>query len=272
MKRLYWICVCAGAAACTTGEELVPPLAPETATEVLDFVWVAEHALDAFWLSQEAIEQATSGSPQDMDGRLLPCATLTWDTMATTQVLTVDFGQANCRNSDGRRRRGRVQTGWQGNPLAPGNVRWLSFETFFVDNQPVRGYHRVIVSADPQGAPFYTLLTGDTMVWEGERGQTTSTAEWTVRQTAGADTPTRRDDVYAVTGEGEGRSAAGTTYRFATAAALTRNGECTRHFSAGVVDLYVPNEPTRFLQFGDGACGRPLVLVRGGHRYELVMR
>ncbi len=273
MKRLYWTWILAGTAACTAGEEMVPPLAPETATEVLDFVWVSEQTLDAFWLSQEALEQKDlpEGEP-DMDGRLFPCADLRWDTIATTRVLTVDFGTTNCRGSDGRRRRGRVQTGWQGNPQLPGNVRWLTFEGFFVDDQSVRGYYRIIASADPQGAPFYTVLASDTVQWEGERGQTTRRAEWTVQQTAGAHTPTHRDDVYAVTGQGEGRSPTGTPHHFATEATLVRDGLCTRHFSAGVVDVHVPDELTRFLQLGDGTCGRPLVLTCGGHRYELMMR
>ena len=201
---------------------------------------------------------------------LSSCATITNDTVSLPHVLSIDFGPTNCLCNDGRGRRGVINVSYSGRYRDVGSTHTITFDNYYVNDNKVMGTKTVVNNGyNSAGHLSYTVTvngsilkaSGGTISWTSTR-----TREWIV----GESTTIWSDDVYLITGNATGTSAAGTSYSLAITSALRREIGC-RHFVSGAFALTPSGKATRFVDFGTGACDNQATVTINSHVYNITL-
>jgi len=205
---------------------------------------------------QNISDQASEGKldtyiPGIESGILSQCATVTLDMTSTPKKITVDFGTTNCTCADGRDRRGKIIVTFTGGYRDSGTVVTHSFEDYYVNDYQVTGT-KVVVNAgkNTAGNWNYTIdidakifkPTGDSIIWISTRNN-----EWI----QGDSTVTWLDDVYLITGSGNGVTASGVAFDIEITKAL-RKEIGYKHLTEGTIELTPAGKATRIIDYGDG--------------------
>lgn len=245
-------------------------------TEIFADNALAERSYDDV---KDISDQAYSGTMESykggdvIDGSLiLPCATVSIDTLATPATITIDFGPVNCLCNDGRNRRGKILVSFTGKYRNPGTVITTTFDNYFVNDHKIEGTKTVTNnSMNPSGNMTFSIQVSGTVTKPNSGGvitwNSTRTREWI----AGSTTPTWLDDEYLITGSANGTSAKGTPYTITILTALHKKIGC-KHFVAGVLEMDIQNRPKRTLDYGSGACDNDATVTINGVTYNIKLK
>lgn len=181
------------------------------------------------------------------------CPTLTWAQAQGTypNTLTIDYG-TNCACRDGRTKSGQIVVEMTDELRNAGAVRTITLQDFYVNGTHLEGT-RTVTHISPEGTaqPQFSVISQGIATFT-----TGQTAEWSMdhvrTQIAGAETETRSDDVFSVTGTQSGVGRNGRAFTGQIVQPLIRSLDC-RWITQGVVEM-TGNGRTHSLDFGNGTC------------------
>lgn len=225
-------------------------------------------------IGDEAYDYASNGNMKSTDAESIflgPCATVTLDTTVSPRELIIDFGDENCLCNDGKYRRGKIIISFTGRYRRPGTVITTGFDNYFVNDNNVDGTKVVTnMGLNDSGHLYYNIsvtgviykaLDGGTLSWNSTRVR-----EWV----EGADTRKRRDDVYLITGDGNGIRPNGKTWEIEIINALRIELNC-RWIVSGSVEIRPQGHSTRLLDYGDGTCDNIATVIIDGVTYTIFL-
>ena len=194
------------------------------------------------------IENATGG------GGTAACPIVTfaepWGTFPNH--ITIDYG-SGCEGPGGRIRKGIIEVQISSHINEAGAVRILSFVSFSIDDAQLEGVKTLTNNGkDADGLPSFTreveglkitFPNGDIASWD---------ASHTLKQIDGLSTNFRMDDVFEITGFGQGINRNGKTYQGKIDEPLVKRKDC-RWIVSGVREAVVDGK-LRTIDYGNGGC------------------
>jgi len=201
------------------------------------------------------------------DGIMSNCATITHDTLSDPRVLTIDFGTSNCLCNDGRTRRGIIIVTYSGPYREPGHVHTITFDNYFVNDNQVLGTKTVTNNGYNNDGNLYYSIEIDGSIIRANGAGTLEFVSSRVREwIEGESTPQWNDDVYLVTGTASGTNSEGGSFTAEITSALRRTVAC-HQFVSGTAQITPANRPTRYIDFGDGACDNQATVTVNGNEH-----
>jgi len=205
-----------------------------------------------------------------------PCLTVTVTRLNDPNTFPVkvelDFG-AGCTGRDGLTRKGKIITVYTGRLLNPGAVAETSFDGYYVNDVHVEGTHRVENKSTSSNLIFgITVANAKLSKPNGDYSEWNSTK--TIAQIDGNATPFNPiDDVFAVSGEGNGGVKKDTVYvqwgaRTLPDNPLIKKFVC-RYIVKGKLAFRKTTSDVAVLDYGNGVCDNKATLTIGGAVYEI---
>lgn len=218
-------------------------------------------------IADEAWESVSSSGKSSLETEWViigQCATITLDTTVSPKTLTIDFGTVNCLCADGKNRRGVILVSFTGPYRDSGTVITHTFSNYFVDDHQVLGTKTVTNDGTNQnGNISFSIVVagsiikannGGTIIWNSNR-----TREWI----AGSSTPSWLDDVYLITGSGNGITSSNTSFTVNITNPLRIETGC-RYIVSGTLELTPANKQVRIIDYGNGACDNEITVTING--------
>lgn len=164
------------------------------------------------------------------------CATVATDTLSDPHVLTIRFGNTNCKCLDGRNRRGTILVYYTGDYTDSQKLHTITYKDYYVNDYQLRGSVKVTrIDTTVVGNWYYKVFVDDTMVpapnqyitWKGSLVR-----KWI----AGYNTGEREDNVYSISGNATLVRANGHLFAFNIGTPLQFAQECD-YAQSGVVNI-----------------------------------
>ena len=213
------------------------------------------------------------------------CATITHANLnsADNDTLTVNFG-TGCAGLDGRTRSGILQYIYTGgmNYRDSGNVITVSSSNYVVDGNSITINSKTIKNLGH--------ITNGDLTWNIVANMSVTkangkTIQWTTNKTKvllSGESPNNQPIDWAhaqiaIYGSASGTSANGESFtaNVAQSSWLIRNFNCTSYrkcFVAGELDFTPGTKPTRYINFGTGACDNIAEVTISGHVYTITLK
>jgi hypothetical protein len=197
------------------------------------------------------------------------CAVITHDTLSTPKSITVDFGTTNCLCNDGRYRKGQILITYTGKYADSGSMRNITFNNYHVNNSHIMGSKTVEnMGKNANNQTYFDIdvngliikaTTGDSIIWNTNRERT-----WV----QGEGTSAWADDIYHISGSGNGKRANGNTWTMNIIQPLVKDLSCN-WISAGVIELQPTGKALRTINFGNGNCDNQATVTINGGTYTI---
>ena len=189
------------------------------------------------------------------------------DLNAMPHTMLINFGTVNCEGTDGRNRRGSILVTFTGAYSDQGTVITITPQNYYVNDHRVQGSKTVTnMGLDQDGHPYFTVSVAGTVIAPDNSWTSTHNANRVRTWFAGDDTATPWDDVYLITGSGNGINRNGLPYSLAITQALRIEIGCPWIVS-GKLDITPDALSTRSVDFGSGSCDDDLSVTVDGTTY-----
>jgi hypothetical protein len=207
-----------------------------------------------------------------------PCLTVTVTRLNAPNTfpvqITLDFG-AGCTASDGITRKGKIITTYTNRLINPGAVAETSFDGYYVNDIHVEGTHRIENKTTSANLVFgITVANAKLSKPNGDYSEWNSTK--TIAQIEGSATPFNPlDDIYAVSGEGNGDVKKDTIMYQWAVRTLPDNPLIKKFTCRWIVKGKLAYKKTStdsdiaVLDYGNGVCDNKATLTIGGAVYEI---
>ncbi len=197
--------------------------------------------------------------------------TVTFDTLSSPRTMTIDFGTVNCTAANGRMRRGQILVSYTGRYRDPGTVIIITPQNYYVNDNHVQGLKTVTnMGEDQNGHLYYSVLVDGTLTASDGSWTATHHAERTRTWIEGQDTPIITDDVYLITGGGNGVNRNGMAYTISILNALRVQVGCP-FITAGTVQITPQDRPVRTIDYGNGACDGIISITVNGQTFTITL-
>ena len=226
--------------------------------------YAAEDATFALWAFDDVINIANEASRLN-DGEHLEhyktagyCSRI----VKTPGQIIVAFGNENgadlenCLCTDGRNRRGKIIINYTGVYNDSGETVTISFEDYFVDDNEMRGSETVrFMGNNNDGVPYLDVQVDGTFDILDSLGALTYKGDITRTWVQGSSTIQFSDDIYELSGTGQGVNIYGNNYAFNALEPIVKptNLGC-RYFTQGILEVQPQGRTFRSIDFGDGTC------------------
>ncbi|MCB0764980.1 MAG: hypothetical protein KDB84_09755 [Flavobacteriales bacterium] len=202
---------------------------------------------------------------KDLD---LPCAvSVTLDTVANPHTLLIDLGPTNCTAADGWARRGRLLVSFTGAYRAPGTVITITPQDYYVQDHHVQGTKTVTNGGtNGNGQTYFTVAVDGTVTAPDGSWTSSHHYERTRTWVAGEGTLNLLDDVYLITGVGNGVNRNGLAFTLNITSPLRVEVGCPWIVS-GVEQITPANSAVRTVDFGNGACDAQVSVTVNGFTF-----
>lgn len=248
-----------------------------------------EEFTDIFEFVDGAQVQGSSDTAQRQAqySRLPDCANLTFSQEGDSWIMTIDFGTEGCECEDGKVRKGRIVTEFQGNRFTAGSTRNSRLEDYYVNGHKVTGKSMVTVESvfDPQSGTNYKVSrkvsdASVTVIYTDEQGEEQQAVlEWTSERTFEykvnnyGNIGDFKDDELVVTGTASGTNFSGESYQATIDEPLVRTMQCAYdsriwNFIKGKVTIQSGDRSAE-LDYGDGACDALINIISNGESKEI---
>ncbi len=218
---------------------------------------------------QQSDEAAEANGLRDSDDPCDPEVTI--DLVATPHTMLIDFGPVNCTAANGRTRRGQIMVTFTGGYRDPGTVITITPQDYYVNDHHVQGVKTVTnMGENPDGDLFFAIQVDGTVTasdgsWTAEH-HATRTRTWI----EGEDTMNPYDDVYLITGTGNGVNRNGLPYTLTITSALRVEIGCPWIVS-GALEITPNGLATRHVDFGTGSCDDLVSVTVNGSTFTFHM-
>ena len=218
----------------------------------------------------------------DANNLLSSCATITIDTLGTTDTMTIDFGSTPCMCHDMRYREGQMIVSYTGKYHSPGAVIDIHYSNYSVGPSATDLYsignssNKHIVNNGFNGSGFMSWnVTSSMSITKPAGGGTITYNESKVRtQIAGIATSYSSTNKFDISGTASGTAANGTAFTASTASGkdLIRDMSCRKHFTQGELDITPSGASTIAIDFGSGTCDNQATITRNGVTRTITLR
>lgn len=221
---------------------------------------------DMLYQSDEA---AKNNGLRDTDDPCAPIVTI--DLVAMPHTMLIDFGDVNCTALNGRERRGQILVTFTGPYADPGTVITITPQDYYLNDHHVQGTKTVTnMGLDVNDHPYFAVQVDGTVTapdasWTAEH-HATRTRTWI----QGDDTPTPFDDVYLITGNGNGINRLAVAYTLTITEALRVEIGCPWIVS-GALEITPAGHATRYVDFGSGSCDAVVTVTVSGYTFTFIM-
>ncbi|HCA82391.1 MAG TPA: hypothetical protein DEP18_01290 [Flavobacteriales bacterium] len=198
------------------------------------------------------------------------CATVIRDTSANPKTIVVDFGSANCQCNDGKNRRGKINITYTGLYRDPGTIITLTPDQYFVNDHQLIGTKTVTNEGrNTNNNLWYSIVVNGQVVKPNNGGTITINSTRQREWTEGESTVLNwLDDVYLITGYGNGVASNGEAYTVAIVIPLRKEMSCY-HFVSGSIRVLPGSRPERLIDFGAGTCDNSATITVNGTTYPV---
>lgn len=196
---------------------------------------------------------------------------ITIDTVAVPHTMLIDFGSVNCEGANGRLRRGQILVTFTGPYRDPGTVITITPQDYYVNNNHVQGVKTVTnMGVNGDGHTYFNVQVDGTV--------TAGDGSWTAEHHAtrvrtwieGEGTASVFDDVYLITGSGNGINRNGVAYTLNITSALRIAIGCP-WITAGSLEITPSAQATRYVDFGSGSCDATVSVTVNGTTFTFIM-
>ncbi|GAB4283939.1 MAG: hypothetical protein Kow0068_08920 [Marinilabiliales bacterium] len=208
------------------------------------------------------------------------CATVTvdpdWPDTTFPKTVTIDFGTTNCTGLDGRLRRGKIVYTISDRYRNAGCVITVTPQDFYINEYKVEGTKKITNNGRNSANNLnYTIEvingkvttpSNDIITWESTRVREWIEGEETTFLTDGANGVL--DDVYSITGSGEGVNRDGRSFTVTIKEPLIVKLDC-RWITKGVLEIAPDGLKTRTIDYGDGNCDNDATVEIGNRTYSI---
>jgi len=200
------------------------------------------------------------------------CVLATLDTVASNNILKINFGTTNCQCMDGKYRRGKIICTFTSPYWLAGTMIAYTFENYFVDDNQVLGTMIVTnMGLNSSNHPWWEFSENSSIVKANNEGTITWISTRQLEMTEGYATPfVWWDDVYQMIGEAHGVNSTGAAYLYNITTPLKKNGNC-QWIVSGVVTLQVTGLPLITMDYGDGTCNNNANIIINGQTYPIIL-
>jgi hypothetical protein len=186
--------------------------------------------------------------------------------------VVIDFG-AGWTGKDGRIRKGKIIIVYSGRLILPGSSAATTFDGYYLDSIHVEGTHKATNTSTQDKRSFSIEVTGAKLS-KPNGNYSTWNSQKTITQSAGLTTPLDlSDDVFAVTGKGDGSVKKGDkAYQWSAAITepLVKKFTC-RWISKGSITIQHNTTIVGVLDYGTGQCDRKATLTVNGVVIEITL-
>ncbi len=237
----------------------------------------AEQAAYAIWAYDDVINIANEAAKTQTGDSLIlykrrgVCTTV----INTPGKIVVAFGGTNCLCNDGRMRRGKIIIEYPSQTFGDsGMVHTISFESFFVDDNELKGNETFIYSTiDTANAVVFNVTVDGEIDILDSVGAYTFNADITRRFAQGAFTPQYSDDVYELTGTGRGVNPFSNNYAFSIVAPIIKPVNITcKYFTQGILEVQPQGRTFRSMDFGVGDCDKKATVTIDKKEHNVDLR
>jgi hypothetical protein len=256
-------------------------------TAAEDHTQVETHSNDIVNIGEQASygNMSTYKLTQSQGNMYSTCATITSYALNSTDndTLLVDFG-TGCTGLDGRTRSGSLQYIYTAglHYRDSGNVINVSSNNYVVDGNSIHIISKTIKNLGH--------ITNSNLTWNISANMSVTKANgktitWTTSKTKvllAGERPNNQPIDWAqaqiaIYGTASGTTANGESFtaNVAEGSWLVRNFNCTGYrkcFVAGELDFTPGSKPTRYINFGTGACDNLATVTISGHVYNITLR
>ncbi len=228
----------------------------------------AENLFSDMFKVVEDVSMSTEGIREDIIGCI---DTIIVDTTSNPKTVLIDFGNNDCTGYDGRVRKGKLHATYTGRYREIGTEITITPENYTVNGNLIEG-QKIIenLGLNANGQLHYSVIAWGTVTSTGNAWTVTWQAERTRTWIEGQPTPTLLDDVYEITGYGNGVNRNGVSYTSMITQPLRAEIGCPWLVSGSITIEPEPEEySTRLIDFGDGACDSGFTVTVNGQEYQL---
>jgi hypothetical protein len=235
----------------------------------------------------KVVEDASKES--DLEGNrivsdiLSGCATINvtpaWPDPSFPKTVTIDFGNVNCTDNYGVKRRGQITAVFSGMYRDSATVITITPQNYFINDYKVEGTKTVTNNGkNSSGNTNFTVVVangkithpnGDVSTWNSTRNREWVIGENTTFLTNGF--TGIFDDEYDITGTGNGTNRAGRNFTANITSPLRAAVVC-RWIKKGIVEIQPDGLSLRKVDFGDGTCDNKATVEINGKIYNITMR
>ena len=199
-----------------------------------------------------------------------PCNVLvTLDTTGVNKTITIDWGSTNCDCNDGKQRRGKIITTFNGQYRDSGTVITHTPVDYYVNDNKIAGTKTVTNKGlNSNGKPYFNISVNGTVTMSG--GEVFTYSSDRVRTwTAGSGTSLNFfDDEYDITGSANASSTNGNGYTATITSALHVKIGCP-YIMSGVLEFTPTGKLLRVIDYGAGTCDATFTVTVNGQTYTI---
>lgn len=237
-----------------------------------DYSAAADHALAMDFFNDMMLQVDAAASDNGLRGMDDECApTVTFDTLAMPHTLTIDFGSTNCTAQNGRMRRGMLMVSFTGPYRAEGTVISITPEDYYVNDHLVQGVKTVTnmgLNADQN--PYFNVEVDGTITAPDESWTSTHHSVRVRTWSEGSSTMDPFDDVYHITGSGNGVNRNGLPYTVSITNALRVAVGCP-FITQGTLAITPSGLSQRIIDFGNGTCDGTITVSVNGYSFTITL-
>jgi len=234
-----------------------------------DLVIIETAIGDVFRTADEQVKN------EDLFRSLSSCAMVTispFDTVTFPKTVIIDFGPINCLGTDGRYRRGKININMSDRYRNTGSQLTIIPENYYVNDYQVMGNHTLINNGiNTNGNISFTASTTDAKVIAPNADEilwnSTRTNEWI----EGYATTSPLDDVYSITGTGNGVNHEGTVFNVLITSALIKEIFC-RWIKKGTIEISNADGQSALIDYGNGTCDDQATLTIGSKTININLK
>lgn len=237
----------------------------------------AEDATFALWVYDDAINIAneaatlTTGSNLNLYKTTGYCATV----INNPGQIIVDFDTTNCLCNDGRYRRGKIMIDYTGQYKDSNETRTITFEDYYVNDNKINGTE-VITGMGTNtltGNTYFDVAVNGSIDVLDTLGALTYTANLNREWTSGSSTIQWSDDVYALSGSGNGVNIYGNNYAFRTFEPIIKPTSITcRFFNQGILEVQPQGRTFRSIDYGAGQCDDQATVTIDSKEHNIILK
>jgi hypothetical protein len=235
----------------------------DTEPQDRDYTSAVDNNLAEIFFS-DALKQSDAAAKSNE----LPCsANVTIDLAASPRTMLIDFGTTNCIGSDGWLRRGKLFVTFTGPYGEPGTLITIVPQDYFVNDHGLQGQKTVTnMGTNGQGQTFFTIVVTGTVTAPDGSWTSTHSAQRVRTWVEGEGTVNPFDDVYLISGNGNGVNRKGIPYSLLITTPLRAKVGC-HWITAGVLQITPGNLAVRTVDFGNGACDNQVTVTVNGFSF-----
>jgi hypothetical protein len=193
-------------------------------------------------------------------------------------IVVLDFGTTGCSGPDGRVRRGKIRIEYTNRLIYAGAIATTTFDGFYVDDVHIEGIHKITNTSSGTTNRQFTVELRDAKLTKPNGDYIQWKSDKVITQIEGFITPDFHDDIFSITGSGEGQVRRGnllTGWTSSITEPLIKRLTCRWIVKGRLRTTRINSNPTgasvAVLDFGNGNCDNLATITINGVAHQITL-